>query len=329
MKKKPLIFALRLIISLGLVGYFLISLSRQQGGIGEAFEKIFLAFSSASYEWLIPAAALHLVGFSLMSLRWKFMLKAQDITAPFPRLFLYYFMAAFFNNFLPSTIGGDAVRALESRQVTGKAVTSVLVVVIERITGFVALMLIATFALVLSIPGGNGQNGWIWFLLAVFFSALILTAILLHPRIAPKLIAGIKKWIPEKARPRLDDVYGTLSAFYRRPRQLGCALLVSIVFQLNMVVYYFLVAKALGQHPDFLDFMIKVPIMIVLLMTVPAVNGLGIRTASFKGLMKFPPAYALSGELIDLGMRMGYGLLGGLVFLVYRRPGTKQRKTDR
>ena len=63
--------------------------------------------------------------------------------------------------------------------------------------------------------------------------------------------------------------------------------------------------------------------MIVLLMTIPAINGLGIRTASFKGLMKFPPAFAISGELIDLGMRIGYGLLGGLIFLFYRRTDSK------
>jgi hypothetical protein len=92
-----------------------------------------------------------------------------------------------------------------------------------------------------------------------------------------------------------------------------------------MVLYYYLIARSLGQDPDIIDFMIKVPIMIVLLMTVPAINGLGIRTASFKGLMKFPPEFALLGELIDLGMRVGYGLLGGLVFLIYRRPDSTKK----
>ena len=65
--------------------------------------------------------------------------------------------------------------------------------------------------------------------------------------------------------------------------------------------------------------MLNVPIMIFLLMTVPAINGLGIRTASFRGLMKFPKAYALALEFIDLAFRIGYGLLGGLLFLFYRR----------
>jgi uncharacterized protein (TIRG00374 family) len=326
MKKKAIFFSLRLIISIGLVGYFLFSLSSQQGGIGEAFKKIFLAFSTASFEWLIPAALLHLVGFSLMSLRWKFMLKAQDITAPFPRLFLYYFMATFFNNILPSTIGGDAVRVMESRKFTGKAITSVMVVIMERITGFIALMLITLTALFLKIPEGNGENRGIWLLLMGLFSVLVLTVVFLHPKIAPKIFTRLIKIFPDKAISKLDQAYKALAIYYRRPRELICALIVSIFFQFNMVVYYFLIAVALGQNPDFVDFMIKVPIMIVLLMTVPAVNGLGIRTASFKGLMKFPSAYALSGELIDLGMRMGYGLLGGLVFLIHRRSGPLRQK---
>ena len=87
-----------------LIGYFLWMLSDQQGGLDRAFAKVFEAFSSASFGWLAPAIMLHLVGFALISLRWKFMLRAQDIQARFSQLFLYYFMAAFFNTFLPSTI---------------------------------------------------------------------------------------------------------------------------------------------------------------------------------------------------------------------------------
>ncbi len=329
MKKKTLFFFLRLIISVGLVGYFLISLSNQQGGIGEAFKKIYFAFSTASLKWLIAAALLRLVGFSLISLRWKFMLKAQDINTAFSRLFLYYFMAAFFNNLLPSTIGGDAIRVIESRKLTGKATTSLMVVIMERITGFIALMLIALTALIIRIPNGTNENRGIWLLLIVLFSAVVLAIGAAHPKIAPKIFHRVRKIIPKKTQSKLDDAYKILAVYYRRPFELICALLISIVFQFNMVVYYFLIAKALGQVPDFVDFMIKVPIMIVLLMTIPAVNGLGVRTASFRELMKFPSAYAISGEFIDLGMRIGYGILGGLAFLIYRRPGINKEKIPR
>ena len=125
-----------------------------------------------------------------------------------------------------------------------------------------------------------------------------------------------------------EKAYDAVEVYYKRPRALFLSLGLSVVFQLNMVIYYFLIAKALGQNPDPIEFLIKVPIMIFLLMVVPAINGLGVRTGSFKGLMKFPTAYALAAEIIDLGMRIGYGLLGGLVFLFYRRPKNKNKETD-
>jgi hypothetical protein len=157
----------------------------------------------------------------------------------------------------------------------------------------------------------------------ILISGFILAIILAHPKIAAKILALLKKILPRKIHRILEESYTAVSIYYRRPVELAAAILISIIFQLNMVLYYFLIALALNQNPDIVDFMVKVPIMIVLLMTVPAINGLGIRTASFKELMRFPPAFAISGELIDLGMRIGYGLLGGIVFLFHRRTDTK------
>lgn len=321
MKKKTILLFLRIVVSTILIGYFLLMLSNQQGGLTDAFKKIFEAFSSASLRYLIPASLLHLVGFGLISLRWKFMLRAQDIQANFGQLFLYYFMAAFFNTFLPSTIGGDTLRVIESKKLTGKTTTSLMVVIMERITGLAALILIALTALIIKTLRGDNENTGIWFLFAVLILMGAVGMALAHPGIAPKVLKFLNKILPKKVGHLLNESYQALSIYFHRPFELMSALLISLIFQLNMIIYYYLIARALGQNPDTIDFMIKVPVMIVLLMTVPAINGLGIRTASFKQLMNFPPAFALSGELIDLGMRVAYGLLGGLVFLVYRRPG--------
>ena len=89
-----------------------------------------------------------------------------------------------------------------------------------------------------------------------------------------------------------------------------------------MVVYYYFISRSLGHSPDFIDFMSKAPILIFLLMTIPSVNGIGVRTAVFGSLMKFPAASALSVEVIDLGMRMMLGLFGGVFFLFHKRRGS-------
>jgi uncharacterized protein (TIRG00374 family) len=311
MKKKILVLLPRLGISFGLIGYFLHTLAKKHGGLGEALEKLIAAFSGASPAWLVPACLLHIVGFSLVSLRWKILLKAQGINSAYKKLFSYYFMAAFFNTILPSTIGGDTVRALESKRLTGSATTSVMVVIVERLTGLMALVLISAAALFIKIIESASQPRGVWIFLAVVVGGLLILVVLVHPRVTPLVLRLLKKVLPGKIHSWLEQAHAAVATYYKKPGALFSALGISIIFQLNMVVYYFLIAKALHQAPDPVEFMLNVPIMIFLLMTVPAINGLGVRTASFKGLMKFPAAYALAMEFIDLAFRIGYGLLGG------------------
>ena len=321
MKKKYWVLVLRLGISFGLIGFFLVTLAHKNGGLGVALKKFVDAFSGASPAWLIPAGLLHIVGFSLTSLRWKILLKAQGVSTEYRRLFSYYFMAAFFNNFLPSTIGGDAVRAIESKRFTGNTATSVMVVIVERLTGLMALVLIALAALIIKILEHSEQHRGISIFLAAAVTGFIVLIGILHPKTAPGFLRLLQRIFPAKIHSKFEQAFASVATFYKKPAALLGALGVSVVFQFNMVVYYYLIARALHQAPQVVDFMLKVPIMIFLLMTVPAINGLGVRTASFKGLMNFPAAYALALEFIDLAFRAGYGMLGGLFFLFYRRPG--------
>ncbi|MCP5051885.1 MAG: flippase-like domain-containing protein [bacterium] len=319
MKKKHLYLLLRLVISVGLIGYFLYLMSKKHGGLGEAFQQITSAFSGASVLLLTVAGLLHLVGFSLTSLRWKVLLKAQGAETSFRELFSYYFMAAFFNTFLPSTIGGDTVRAIESKKLTANTSTSVMVVIIERLTGLMALVLIAAVGLLIKISRSPGSQRTVWIFLAAVVTGFVVAIGCAHPRVAPRILRFLGKFLPGKIHGFLVQASEAAAIYYEKPASLLIALGISIIFQLNMVLYYFLIASSLHQHPDPVEFMMFVPIMVFLLMTVPAINGLGIRTAGFKEFLKFPEAYSLVMETIDLAFRIGYGLLGGLFFLLYRR----------
>ena len=319
MKKKILLLLLRLAISAGLIAYFVNSLATKHGGIDSAFQQFSRAFSKAPIEWLIPAGFLHIIGFCLLSLRWKILLRGQDVKAPFGSLFAYYVMAAFFNNFLPSTIGGDAVRVIESRKMTGSTTSSVMVVLIERLTGMMALVLIAAVGLLISFLGIDRPKTLAWIMLALAGMIFFTIFFFAHPKIAPRILKVTKKIFPEKIQSFLTRAHSAVTVYYKHPGILLSAQAVSVILQLNIVFYFFLIAKALHQDPAFLEFMVKIPVVIFLLMTVPAINGIGVRTAGFKGLLGFAPVYALAVESIDIVFRIGYGLIGGLVFLFYRR----------
>lgn len=319
MKKKILSILLRIVISAGLLGYFLFSLAQKNGGFGPAAQQLIQAFAHANLIWLLPAASLHIVGFSLISFRWKLLLKAQDVQAGFGRLFQYYFMAAFFNLVLPSSIGGDAVRAMESRRLVGNATMSITVVIVERLTGLMALILISATAFAVKLSGDVAQTGGIWLFLLFGAVAFLILIGLIHPKVTSRFKPITRKLLPAKIQQLLETAIDAVTAYYKQPLYFFSGLAVSIVFQLNMVLYYYLIARALMQDPNPLDFAMKIPLMIFLLMVVPAINGLGVRTAGFKELMNFPAAGAIAAEMIDLGLRIAFGLAGGILYLFHRR----------
>ena len=86
----------------------------------------------------LVAVALLMVGVSCW--KWSLLLRAQGIRLSAGYLLRTYFVGYFFTNFLPTGIGGDAVRALRVGQATGRRGASLLAVFFERFTGLIVLL---------------------------------------------------------------------------------------------------------------------------------------------------------------------------------------------
>lgn len=320
MKRKWFSWWLRLAVSSLLIGYFVVTLSKRYGGIRGAWQQFVQVFAAAQPIWLLAAFALMMLGYSLLTLRWKVLLAAQDHYPPYKRLFRFYIMSTFFNNFLPSTIGGDVLRVVHSRRDSSRGVMSLVVVLIERLSGFVALMLIAGIGVLVDGPMRTPRNRLISIIILILMVSAVMTAVLCHPRPASRWLPRLRRIVPERFGERIQAAIESLWVYYQRPASLATCLAISLVFQFNMVVYYWVIARTLDRVPDFFDFLLHVPIMVFLLMTVPAINGLGIRTAGFRTLMRFPAAFALAAEFVDLGFHILLGIVGGLVYVFSRRP---------
>src|SRR5688572_28735810 len=91
--------------------------------------------------------------------RWKLLLHTQGYRATMTHLSASYLVATFFNNFLPSNIGGDVIRVRDSSRLTGSTTASVAVVIIDRILGFGALYALAVGAFLVGGPSVRGLAG--------------------------------------------------------------------------------------------------------------------------------------------------------------------------
>jgi len=120
--------------------------------------------------FLISGVVIMGASFLLASWRWQRVLAVFDAVVPLRTLFKHYLAAQFVGNALPSTVGGDVVRVARASNTVGSGEVSFGSVVLERLTGFVALpvLVFAGFALQPSLA--DRANAWIALLIAALFA---------------------------------------------------------------------------------------------------------------------------------------------------------------
>jgi uncharacterized protein (TIRG00374 family) len=73
--------------------------------------------------------------------------EALDVRASRSKLFKIFFLSTFFGSFLPSGVGGEAVRAVSFSRLTSRGVESVASVAMDRLIGLLSLLLTGLLSL--------------------------------------------------------------------------------------------------------------------------------------------------------------------------------------
>src|SRR3954465_15508828 len=113
--------------------------------------RLWSAARSASIPWLLFGLALYYLVITLSSWRWSVLLEAQGLSLPLRRLMGSFFVATFFNNFLPSNIGGDVIRIADTAGPAKSRTLAATVVLIDRGLGLLGLVLLAALGATLAV----------------------------------------------------------------------------------------------------------------------------------------------------------------------------------
>jgi hypothetical protein len=288
------------------------------------------ALSRASIPLLLVGVGLHIIGITLSAVRWRYLLLAQGTDVDVWVLAKYLLVSFFFNMFLPTNIGGDIMRIVDTSRHSRESVKPTAVILVERGSGLLTLLGFMVVVLVLRLPVGfdiGAKSPLLW--LGVAY-ALGLTALLGF--LAVPAVARIGFRIFEL--PGLNRVQGIVRRFYDavmtykdHPGLLLRALGTGLILQLNYVIYYVVVARALGissaEAPAAFFFLV-IPIRDVLLMIPLFINGLGIRENSdvtFFGWLGIGAGAAVAFSWLDFAYRILYALIGGVVYVLRGRGG--------
>lgn len=280
--------------------------------------EIVSAIASVKPAWLAAAYGLHLMGYLLSAWRWQMLLRARgrrEGIIPLSRMIL---VGTFFNFFLPTTIGGDVVRAAEEAEASGVSLAESLgVVTTDRLSGVVALLLLALGGAVVGLESSQ-ETTIFWGSLVLGLAVLGVLALLASGRFLPLME---KRLPPLLARPvgKIEKMLTVLRTLVSTPSVAARAVAISLVFHCNVIVHYIFIARALGIETPAFHFFIIVPVVLFILQIPLSLNGIGYREGGFAlmlGGVGVGAGQAVALAWLDLAMILSLGVAGGMVFML-------------
>lgn len=132
--KKKFIFWLKVVLSIGLIFWLVKRVD---------WKSVSLMFSTISWPLLFLYVVLQLSANAVSAKKWQTIARFKGITLSLKDAFFTYLAGTFINNFLPSTIGGDAYRGIWLAKKTGARAASFSTVVFDRFIGLWTTALLA------------------------------------------------------------------------------------------------------------------------------------------------------------------------------------------
>jgi glycosyltransferase 2 family protein len=283
------------------------------------WEEVASAFARLRLEWWLAAIGMLLLTQVVSAWRWQALARPFGFERTVRQLASYYFIGMYFNLLLPTSVGGDVVRAWYLDGGSGRRLLAFVAVFLDRFSGLVVLLSLACAGVVLS---PLNLPPWIpWFVWTTTgCAALAIAAVPLLARSKTRLARPL-----QKMRLALDAL--------RAPRLLLGSTALSFGVQAGNVILVWLVGKSIGAEVPDGYYWIMVPMVSLLAMLPVSINGMGVRegaTALFLAHLGVPDGTAKTLALLWFAVFLAVSLLGGFVYLFgqFPKPGASTATLD-
>lgn len=267
------------------------------------------------------ACLLFLGGQWINTERWRTLLVMALGSAPTRRFLLrLVFVGMFFNFFLPSTVGGDVVRAEMARKRVGGRTDAYLSVVIARLLAFMAVLLIGLAASLFAWQ----RLGWFDRDLALSTLVFLLPIVAIFVVTRTGVIDRLTRvqWLPMARLGGALDIVRSFRAYTSSRSGLAWVFVLSVLAQFagNVFVVWAL-AAALGVSAPLSFHMVAIPLITLITLLPISINGIGVREGGFVYF------YAKVGVAGDAAVALSlaytlvlavFSILGGLSLLLGR-----------
>jgi uncharacterized protein (TIRG00374 family) len=309
--KKIILNSLKVTISVGLLAY-LIYLAD--------IEKILVTLRVVKLQYFALALSAFILCVFLLSRRWQILLNQVKIYPKFNTLVNFYFIGFFFNNFLPTTIGGDVSRAYNAAKISGKKADSIGTILLERMMGLLATLTLASLSMFWVMKYFHTPR-IIFLTVALLGFIIFVLANLLIPTTFNFTIKILKRITVFNLGDRVKNVLSTVHSYRENKKIILFAYLISLCSQATLILMNYVLAQSLHLQNVTLGFLFIVVPVTFILGLFPSVNGLGVRDSGYVFLLTrvgLSPAEALSLSFLNTLVPVVMSLYGGLLLIFYR-----------
>jgi hypothetical protein len=294
------LFGLKICLSVGLLAYLFTLID---------LDRLLDQFRQADPRYLVVALLLLLAQIGISSLKWQLILRSDGVLMPLPYLVRVYMVGNFLSLFLPTSFGGDVYRVLAIRGINRDLAKSTSSVLFDRMSGVFALVSICMIAY-LALPDQPYDP------LILLVYALGVAGFLI---VSSNAAIGVMDASKISLIRKLGKLLVSFRNYRRDPRRLVIIILLSFLFQFNIVVINKVYTVALGIDVSLGTLLVIIPLIYLTELLPISINGLGVRESAFGFffvLIGHTVEEGLAVSLLVISMRYLTGAIGGILLLV-------------
>jgi uncharacterized membrane protein YbhN (UPF0104 family) len=230
-------------------------------------------FRSAGPALVVIVFAILLANVFLSAFKWGLLLRIHRVVFSLWTLSAYYFVAIFFSNFLPSSIGGDGYRIYKTLDNERGKTSAVVAVLMERLTG-VGVLLLLGFVAAQMLPHTPSSISMAVGIIAVAALVGAGAAWLLRAR------------LPGKLRNMTDSLAEHAGDYAKRPQLTVAVVALSVAFHLMLALAYYLVIANTGNYEaGLLELLVALAVSNLVAVLPISINGIGVFEGAFMYLL--------------------------------------------
>jgi hypothetical protein len=286
--------------------------------VRDSIPKMLYTVKHLPLSFLFFGLLLFFLSIFIASFRLKILLATQNIFLNTADIVKLTFISYFFSSFLPTSVGGDVVKAFYISKVSNKTMQSYTSVFIDRFLGMAAIFLIATCTLFYSKEMSKSYFKW---LLPLLLIVSVLFLIFLFNRRLTKMFAFfLAPFIPEKAKEKFRGVYNSMHDFAKYKLQIIECILISIVGQVTAFFAVYIYVLGLNSYIQ-LKFVLLAMSVASIVSMLPSIYGTGPREMSIVIILNpfIGKDKALAIAFLWLGILFLTALIGGIIYILIGR----------